>query len=164
MARLGFRYIPVALLLAVSPATARAQHPPSAEARLRFDIAPADSTIAASMKAYAREGVALVETFFSRPFPRPVVVRVFPDGNRIDLTLLPVSVLGRGFPHDSMSILLLDKDDAVGLKLPFHVSSVTAEAPEEAGLDSDLPRERPAHAPLLKSNRASACLTSPGCG
>lgn len=84
MARLGFRYAPVALLLAVSPAIGRAQHPPSAEARLRFDIAAADSPIAASMEAYAREGVALVESFFGRPFPRTVLVRVFPDRAAFD--------------------------------------------------------------------------------
>lgn len=59
------------------------------------------------------------------------------DGNRIDLTLLPVSDLGRGLPHDSMSILLLDKDDTVGpLPEPSDRDHRPKPSDEKAFLDS----------------------------
>jgi aminoglycoside 6-adenylyltransferase len=41
----------------------------------------------------------------------------FKDGNRIDLTLFPLDNLGSRYKHDSLTILLLDKDN-VFKKLP----------------------------------------------
>lgn len=90
----------VALLVASMPAAVRAQDtvpdrdgeiaPDRAERsaadlspepgpRLRFEIAAADASIASSIERQTRDGAARVETFFGRTFPRPVVVRVFPD-------------------------------------------------------------------------------------
>lgn len=42
---------------------------------------------------------------------------LFTDGNRIDLTLYPVEKIS-SFEHDSLSLLLLDKDDIVGTLSP----------------------------------------------
>lgn len=53
-------------------------------AALRFEIAAADSALAPSIERYARAGATRIEAFFDRPFPRPVVVRVFPDRASFD--------------------------------------------------------------------------------
>lgn len=82
------RYSLLALFLALSitdVAGAQDAAPIAArEAELGFEISPADSVLTASLQAYAREGARRVEAFFDRPFPRPVLVRVFADREAFD--------------------------------------------------------------------------------
>ncbi len=56
--------------------------------RLRFEIAAADASLASSIEGRVRDGAARVEAYFGRRFPRPVVVRVFPDRASFDRHLL----------------------------------------------------------------------------
>lgn len=51
-----------------------------------------------------------------------VYLMQFKDGNRIDLTLIPLEKMDELFGSDSLSILLLDKDDIIG---PFPPSEIT---------------------------------------
>jgi hypothetical protein len=64
------------------PAVLPAQDPDATE--LGYEITPADSALAAAIEADARAGAAAVETFFDAPFPRSVLVRVFPDRATFD--------------------------------------------------------------------------------
>lgn len=74
--------IPLLLALVRTAAAAVAQPPPAAA--LRFEIAPPDSAMAATLEGDARAGATLAESFFGAPFPRPVAVRVFPDRASFD--------------------------------------------------------------------------------
>lgn len=56
---------------------------------------------------------------------------LFTDGNRIDLTFSPVEHLS-GIQHDSLSVLLLDKDGSVGTLPPPSIDDYRTEPPSAA--------------------------------
>ena len=65
--------------------------------------------------------------------PRPgfAFLMLFADGNRIDLTLWPIDRIGER-PEDSLSVLLLDKDGAIGELPPPSVRGHLPEPPSAA--------------------------------
>lgn len=56
---------------------------------------------------------------------------LFKDGNRIDLTLFPVDKLETDFVRDSLSVLLLDKDDRFGEFPPASEAGYLIKKPSE---------------------------------
>ncbi|WNR44922.1 aminoglycoside 6-adenylyltransferase [Paenibacillus roseipurpureus] len=60
------------------------------------------------------------EMYPAEPTERIVYLMQFMDGNRIDLTLIPVALRQQLLKPDSLSVLLLDKDDTLG---PFPAAS-----------------------------------------
>jgi aminoglycoside 6-adenylyltransferase len=58
-------------------------------------------------------------SLFPREFPGTFAyLMIFEDGNRIDLTLRPLSDLDRGLPEDTLSVILLDKDNRLPPRPP----------------------------------------------
>lgn len=80
MRSLGF--VPLALvLLAARPAAGQSS-------RVAFEAEAADSALAPTLRGYALEGAARVESLFGAPFPRPVTVRIYPDRASFDAHLM----------------------------------------------------------------------------
>ncbi|MBO8171936.1 MAG: aminoglycoside 6-adenylyltransferase [Bacillaceae bacterium] len=62
---------------------------------------------------------------------RFVYLMKFKDGNRLDLTLIPVEKMGAIYKPDSLSVLLLDKDGIIGSLPPSNDSDYHIQRPSE---------------------------------